>query len=77
MDTLTPDAVLTSPALTMADRCDRCGAQAYLRVTMPSGAELLLCGHHGNANRPALIGAGARIQDETDKLTIKRESSAA
>jgi len=27
--------------LTAADRCDRCGAQAYLRVVLLSGGELL------------------------------------
>ena len=38
-------------ALTAADRCDRCGAQAYLRVTMPSGGELLFCAHHARAHQ--------------------------
>ena len=28
-------------ALTALDRCDRCGAQAYLRVELQSGGELL------------------------------------
>lgn len=74
MDTMTP--VLTEVALTAADRCDRCGAQAYLRATLPSGHELLLCGHHGNSNRPALVGAGARIHDETGRLNPAREPSA-
>jgi hypothetical protein len=27
--------------LTAMDRCDRCGAQAYVRVLLPSGLELL------------------------------------
>lgn len=31
--------------LTTADRCDSCGAQAYVRVTGVSG-ELVFCGHH-------------------------------
>ncbi len=31
--------------LTAADRCDRCGAQAYARTLHDSG-ELLWCAHH-------------------------------
>ena len=60
--------------LTAADRCDRCGAQAYVRATLPGGTDLLFCGHHGNAHRPSLLVAGASIQDETDKLLVSRES---
>jgi hypothetical protein len=32
--------------LTTIDRCDRCGAQAYVRVLLPSRLELLFCAHH-------------------------------
>ena len=39
-------AVAPSSALSAADRCDRCGAQAYLRVELQSGGELLFCAHH-------------------------------
>ena len=31
----------STAALSAADRCDRCGAQAYLRVELQSGGELL------------------------------------
>ncbi len=77
--TATPSspAPTTSPLLTAADRCDRCGAQAYVLATLPGGSELLFCGHHGNEHRPALLKAGAAIVDETDKLLVARESSAA
>jgi hypothetical protein len=54
--------------LTAADRCDRCGAQAYLRVTLPSGGELLFCGHHAKAHSAKLSQVALRIQDETSKL---------
>lgn len=39
---------IVNPAapLTAVDRCDRCGAQAYIRFTMKSGLELLMCAHH-------------------------------
>ncbi len=36
----------TPAALTASDRCDRCGAQAYLRVELQTGGELLFCAHH-------------------------------
>ena len=74
--TLTPviDAPTSAPALTAHDRCDRCGAQAYVRATLPGGTDLLFCGHHGNAHRPLLLVAGAELHDETDKLLVARES---
>ena len=77
MTTMTQPATEASAPLTAADRCDRCGAQAYVRATLPAGTELLFCGHHGNAHRPSLLVAGASIHDETDKLLVQRESSAA
>lgn len=63
-----------TPSLTLADRCDSCGAQAFLKATMPSGTALLFCGHHGNEHRASLLASGASIHDELDRLTIARES---
>ena len=73
MDTL---ARPTPAPLSVADRCDRCGAQAFFRATLPSG-ELLFCGHHGAAMRASLLLQGAQIQDGTDALTPRRTSDAA
>lgn len=64
----------TTP-LSAADRCDRCGAQAYIRADLPSGMTLLFCGHHGNEHRPALAIAGAQFHDETGKLAARPSSS--
>ncbi len=55
-------------ALTAADRCDRCGAQAYLRVTLVGGGVLLFCAHHAKAHSDKLRQVALKIQDETDKL---------
>ena len=55
--------------LTAADRCDRCGAQAYLRVTLNSGGELLFCAHHAKAHSDKLSQVALKIHDETDKLS--------
>lgn len=58
----------TNPTLTALDRCDRCGAQAYLRVTLLSGGELMFCAHHARQHREKLSQVAAAIHDETDKL---------
>jgi hypothetical protein len=54
--------------LTATDRCDRCGARAYVRVMLPGGGELLFCGHHGRAHAPALRAAEAEIHDQSEAL---------
>jgi hypothetical protein len=62
-------AVATSSALSAADRCDRCGAQAYLRVELQSGGELLFCAHHAREHGDKLREIAATVIDETDKLS--------
>ena len=57
-----------SAALSAADRCDRCGAQAYLRVELQSGGELLFCAHHAREHGDKLKEIAATVQDETHKL---------
>ena len=57
-----------SAALNAADRCDRCGAQAYVRASLLNGGELLFCVHHANEHRPALEAAGAVFHDESGRL---------
>lgn len=54
--------------LTTADQCDRCGAQAYVRVTLPSGGQLLFCAHHGRAYGDKLKQVALAIHDETSRL---------
>jgi hypothetical protein len=61
------NATLT-PQLSAADRCDRCGAQAYVRARLASGGELLFCAHHGREHLPKLRDH-AEILDETKRLT--------
>lgn len=56
-------------SLNAADRCDRCGAQAYVRVTLNSGGELLFCAHHSRAHSDKLKQVALNIQDETGKLS--------
>jgi hypothetical protein len=54
--------------LTAMDRCDRCGAQAYVRVLLPSRLELLFCAHHNRQYASALTKIAVEIRDETGRL---------
>ncbi|NBQ41500.1 MAG: hypothetical protein EBU23_02725 [Mycobacteriaceae bacterium] len=56
------NATVTSPGLTRADRCDRCGAAARVRATLPSGAELLFCQHHADQHQAKLIELAAVLE---------------
>ncbi|SDR84728.1 DUF7455 domain-containing protein [Microlunatus soli] len=62
-------SVIEDAALTAADRCDRCGAQAYVRVTLPGGSQLLFCAHHGKEHADKLKQVALKIQDETSKIS--------
>lgn len=57
--------------LTAADRCDRCNAQAYVRVVLNEGSELLFCAHHYSKFSVSLKAAARSIQDETHKLDVR------
>lgn len=68
VSTLVDDNVATASApLTGLDRCDSCGAQAYVRVTIPSGI-LLFCGHHGAKHKAQLADKAITWHDETFRL---------
>lgn len=62
-------AVAPSTPLTAADRCDRCGAQAYLRVELRSGGELLFCAHHAREHGEKIKELAITVIDETHRLT--------
>jgi hypothetical protein len=72
---MTTDGEMMSTQITMEqtplnslDRCDRCGAQAYVRAILVSGGELLFCSHHAKSYAEGLKPIAAVIQDETQKL---------
>lgn len=65
-----------APSLSAADRCDRCGARAYIRARLHSGGELLFCAHHGRKHLPALANL-AEIRDESEVLAAPSSVSAA
>ena len=60
------NATLTGPTLTRADRCDRCGAAARVRATLPSGMELLFCQHHANEHADRLQSMNATVVTADD-----------
>ncbi|WP_179757950.1 DUF7455 domain-containing protein [Microlunatus parietis] len=61
-------SVIEDPTLDAADRCDRCGAQAYVRVTLATGSELLFCAHHGKQHADKLKQVALQIHDESERL---------
>src|SRR3954449_3241379 len=61
-------AVAPETPLTAVDRCDRCGAQAYMRVELTGGGELLFCAHHAREHGDKLREIAATVHDETGKL---------
>ncbi|QPK81970.1 hypothetical protein G7Y41_03925 [Schaalia sp. ZJ405] len=56
------------PTLTAADRCDQCGARAWVRVTLASGGQLFFCAHHANRHLEALVATAADVLDERHLL---------
>lgn len=68
------NATLVSP-LTAADRCDSCGAKAYVRARLHAGGELLFCAHHGRKHLPALKDL-AEIDDDSARLDERATPSA-
>ena len=59
---------LDSPnQLSALDRCDSCGAEAYVRVTMASG-QLYFCAHHAAKFKEKLFPSAIEWHDESSKL---------
>lgn len=57
-----------APTLTASDRCDRCGAQAFIRARLSSDQDLLFCAHHGREHLDKLREIADEVIDETDRL---------
>ena len=57
---------MSTLVLTAADRCDRCGARAYVRVSvfvLPGSGDHVLqfCAHHYQQHEGQLLFSGARV----------------
>jgi ribosomal protein L37E len=57
------NATLNPPALSPTDRCDRCGARAYVIAVLPDGGQLCFCAHHGREHAERLREIAASIDD--------------
>ena len=66
---MSEQVILETTSLTAVDRCDRCGAQAYVRATLLNGGELLFCGHHAKEYAEGLKKVTLKIDDETERLS--------
>lgn len=55
--------------LSALDRCDSCGAGAYVRVVL-GGSELLFCAHHANKHESKLRPMADVWHDESHKLNV-------
>ena len=78
MDTATATLTETTrEPLQVADRCDRCPAQAFVRVTLTTGSELHMCGHHYNQHETALAATGAEVDDYRHLINTRPSESSA
>lgn len=66
---------ISSP-MTAYDRCDRCGAQAFVRASKGS-MTLLFCGHHGAANLDSLVLQEFEVDDFRQTINVKASQSSA
>ncbi|HEY0260824.1 MAG TPA: hypothetical protein VGC18_13350 [Lacisediminihabitans sp.] len=66
-ETTALDELESSHQLTASDRCDSCGAQAYIRVAIGS-SELLFCAHHGKKYQEKLEAVASEWHDESARL---------
>jgi hypothetical protein len=60
--------------LLIADRCDRCGSQAFVLVKGVNG-ELYFCGHHYQKHEKSLESYAFEIIDERWSINEKSQSS--
>lgn len=58
---------MTIELLTAQDRCDACGAQAYVQVVFVRG-QLYFCNHHYNKQKEKLQDLAVDINDESHRL---------
>jgi hypothetical protein len=72
---MTTTTLAQQPSLTIADRCDRCGAQAFIRAVFAAG-DLTFCGHHGRELLVPLQREALLVQDETELINAAPSPSA-
>jgi len=68
-----PEAEDETNILVVSDRCDQCGAQAYVGVLLGNG-DLMFCSHHFNKYKTGITAAAVKIIDERWKLFNQRRN---
>lgn len=66
--------VKETETLRIADRCDRCPAQAFAWARV-IGVALRFCGHHFAKHRNALLDQASIIVDERHRINLKPTES--
>jgi hypothetical protein len=61
--------------LQLSDRCDRCGAQAWVRVKAGAG-HIDLCGHDYATSELTIVAAGYVVLDERHLINVRPSLSA-
>jgi ribosomal protein L37E len=62
---ITESEVKKERQLKIADRCDRCGVQAFVLVKLVAG-QLMFCGHHYNQHKESLDKMAFEVVDERE-----------
>lgn len=65
----------THEPLNAADRCDRCGAQGYVRW-VKAMADLVMCAHHTGKHELELVAAGFTIHEDNREVLSQRPVAA-
>ena len=60
-------SIETRQELSLSDRCDKCQAQAFVRVKLVNG-ELYFCGHHFTEHELNLRESAYEILDEREYI---------
>lgn len=67
-----PEPADKLPKLKVADRCDHCNAQAFVRTQNAKDHILDFCSHHYNSYQASLIGQGFQaVEDKRDFINAK------
>lgn len=71
------DSIITEQPLRVADRCDRCIAQAHVVVRVGDaalGQRLYFCGHHFEQHADALMLSGCAVVQDTRQSLGSKET---
>lgn len=66
---------VTLEALKIADRCDRCGAQAFVAAQFMDGI-LLFCGHDFTTHEAKIRETALQVRDDREKINQEPSQSA-